>query len=548
MRSDTVKKGVEKAPSRSLMRACGMKDEDFGKPFIGIANSWNEVIPGHIHLNKLLGEIKKGIIEAGAVPMTFGVPGICDGIAMGHVGMRYSLVSRETIADCCELMIQAHRFDAWVGLTNCDKITPGMLMAAGRMDVPCIMMTGGPMETGLKDGKNLSLQDVFEALGAHKAGKMSEEEVMQVERCACPGEGACSGLFTANTMSCLTEVLGLSLEGCGSSLAVSEIKMKLARETGRKIVELAKANVRPRSIVTQNSFMNAVRLDMAIGGSTNTALHLPAIAREFGYDIDLSTFDHTSREVPHLTNIMPSGPYSMGDFERAGGVPGMMNRLVSVLSDEITVTGKTVLQIAKGANVANEEIIRPWDRPFHKEGGIAILRGNLAPKGSVVKQAAVGEKMMKFTGSAKVFDSEDDATAAINRREIVPGDVVVIRYEGPKGGPGMPEMLGPTSLISGMGMSDSVALITDGRFSGATRGPCIGHVCPEAYDKGPIAVVRNGDKISIDIPARKIDLLISEAEMKERLAKVMIVDRPQVGVLAKYRKLVSGADEGAVSK
>ncbi len=548
MRSDNVKKGVEKAPSRSLLRADGLKDEDFEKPFIGIANSWNEVIPGHIHLNKLLEEVKRGIIDAGGVPFTFGVPGICDGIAMGHTGMRYSLASRETIADCVELMVQAHQFDGWVGLTNCDKITPGMLMAAGRMDVPCIMLTGGPMETGCLDDKKLSLQSVFEALGQYNAGKMDEEGVRAIERCACPGEGACAGLFTANTMACLTEALGMSLTDCGSSMANSQRKMELAYETGKRVVELARGEIKPSTIVTRDSFLNAVKVDMAIGGSTNTALHIPAIATEFGFKVDLKVFDEVSSRIPHLTSIMPSGPYSMGDFDRAGGVPAMMKRLEEDLSDEMTVSGKKIKAILKESVVKDAEVIRPKENPFHKEGGIAVLYGNLAPQGSVVKQAAVGEGMMRFTGNAKVFDSEDDAIKAISHGKIHAGDVVVIRYEGPKGGPGMPEMLGPTSMISGMGLMDSVALITDGRFSGATKGPCIGHVCPEAFEKGPIAAVRDGDKVCIDIPGRKIDLLVSPKEMKDRMERVKVVDRNPKGVLAKYRKLVSSAADGAICK
>jgi dihydroxy-acid dehydratase len=548
MRSDNVKKGVEKAPSRSLLRADGLKDEDFEKPFVGIANSWNEVIPGHIHLNKLLEEVKRGISDAGGVPFTFGVPGICDGIAMGHTGMRYSLASRETIADCVELMVQAHQFDGWVGITNCDKITPGMLMAAGRMDVPCIMLTGGPMETGCIDDKKLSLQSVFEALGEYNAGKISEKDVIAIERCACPGEGACAGLFTANTMACLTEGLGLSLTGCGSSMANSEKKLMLAYETGMRAVELALQEIKPSMIVTKDSFLNAVKLDMAIGGSTNTALHIPAIASEFGHRIDLKTFDEVSKRIPHLTSIMPSGPYSMGDFERAGGVPAMMKRLEDDLSDELNVSGKRIKAILRETSVTDSEVIRPKENPFHKEGGIAVLYGNLAPQGSVVKQAAVSEGMMRFTGSAKVFDSEDDAVKAISNHKIHAGDVVVIRYEGPKGGPGMPEMLGPTSMISGMGLMDSVALITDGRFSGATLGPCIGHVCPEAFEKGPIAAIMDGDKICIDIPGRKLDLLVSQTEIKHRLERVRVIDRNPKGILAKYRKLVSSAAEGAISK
>jgi dihydroxy-acid dehydratase len=548
MRSDVVKKGIEKAPSRSLLRADGLNDEDMEKPLIGIANSWNDVVPGHLHLNQLVDEVKKGIIEAGGVPLSFGVPGICDGIAMGHQGMRFSLVSRETISDCVELMVQAHCFDAWVGVTNCDKITPGMLMAAGRMDVPAIILTGGPMEAGELNGDQLDLQSVFEALGSCKAGKMSEADVLNVERCACPGEGACAGLFTANTMACLTEAMGLSLPGCGTALANSKLRREIARQTGRRAVEIAKADIRPRSIVTEGSIRNAIALDMAIGGSTNTALHIPAIAHEFGLDLGLKQFDEISRKIPHLTSIRPSGPYSMGQFDHAGGVQGMLKRLERSLSDEKTISGKSVLELTAMARITNEEIIRPLDRPFHKEGGIAILYGNLAPKGGVIKQAAVSEKMMKFTGRARVFDSEQMAMESINARSIVPGDIVVIRYEGPKGGPGMPEMLSPTSLISGMGMSDSVALITDGRFSGATRGPCVGHISPEAFDKGPIAAVREGDSILIDIPNRKLELLVKQEEIEARLRAVKVVDRHPVGVLGKYRKLVSGADEGAISK
>ena len=549
MRSDAVKKGIEKAPSRSLLRATGLNDEEMSKPFIGIANSWNDIIPGHLHLNELVEEVKKGIIEAGGRPFTFGVPGICDGIAMGHSGMRYSLASRETISDCVELMIQAHCLDGFVGVTNCDKITPGMLMAAGRMNVPSIILTGGPMEAGkTSSGSRIDLQSVFEALGSYAAGKVDEKAVDDIERCACPGEGACAGLFTANSMACVTEALGLSLVGCGTSMANSRKKRLIARKTGKAIVRLVKKDIKPRDIVTKRSFMNAIRVDMAIGGSTNTALHIPAIAKEFDVDIDLKVFDKISRQVPHLISIRPSGPYVMSDFEKAGGIPAILKRLKTKISDERTVSGKTLHVIADQAKVHDEEVIRPLDRPFHKEGGIAVLYGNLAPKGSVVKQAAVSGKMMRFTGKAKVFDSEESAMVAIRGREVVSGDVVVIRYEGPMGGPGMPEMLSPTSLIAGMGLSDSVALITDGRFSGATRGPCIGHISPEAFVKGPISVVRNGDKIRIDIPARKIELMISEKEMKGRLEKVKIVDKNPSGMLLKYRKLVSQSSDGAICR
>lgn len=548
MRSDTVKVGVEKAPSKALLRATGLSDSDFEKPFIGVANSWNEVIPGHIHLNKLVKEIKKGIIEAGGVPFTFGVPGVCDGIAMGHPGMRYALPSRETISDCVELMVQAHCFDGWVGITNCDKITPGMIMAVGRLDVPAIILTGGPMQEGNLEGKKLDTQSVFEVLGEYAAGKVDEITVLKVEKCACPGEGSCAGLFTANTMACLTEAMGLSLVGCGSSLAVSREKRAIARETGRRIVALVREGINPSSIVTKNSLVNAVKVDMAIGGSTNTALHIPAIAAEFGYKIDLKVFDDVSKKIPHLTSLRPSGPYFMSDFDLAGGVPVVLKRLRRELSDEMTVSGKTIHEIADEAKVLDPEVIRPMTRPFHKEGGIAVLKGNLAPEGAVVKQSAVSEKMLRFTGTAKVFDSEDSAIASISGGKIKSGAVVIIRYEGPKGGPGMPEMLTPTSLIVGMGLADSVALITDGRFSGATRGPCIGHVSPEAFDKGPIAAVRDGDRIRVDIPARKLELLVSEKELKTRLKKIKIVDSKPIGILRKYRELVSSASEGAVCK
>ena len=548
MRSDQVKKGLDKAPSRSLLRASGVTSEDMDKPFIGIANSWNEVVPGHIHLNKLVEEVKRGILEAGGVPFVFGVPAVCDGIAMGHSGMRYSLPSRETIADCVEIMDNAHMFDGWVGITNCDKVTPGMLMAAGRLDIPAIMVTGGAMEAGTLDGKELDLQNIFEALGEHAVGKTSEAEVMRVECSACPGEGSCSGLFTANTMACLTEAMGMSLVGCGTSLAVSRKKREIARATGRRIVELVRDHVTPRSIVTKGSFHNAIKVDMSIGGSTNTALHLPAIAHEFGIEIDLRTFDEISRQVKHITSIRPSGPYHISDLDRAGGVPAVLKRLSGQLSNEDTVSGKKLLEIAEEAIIADEEVIRPFNRPFHEQGGIAVLYGNLAPEGSVVKQAAVSEKMMNFRGRARVFDSEAQAMETIVAGKIVKGDVVVIRYEGPKGGPGMAEMLSPTSLITGMGLSNDVALITDGRFSGATRGPCIGHVSPEAYAGGPIAAVREGDTIIIDIPGRKLQLDVPAPEMEARLKSVKPVERPVTGILAKYRKLVGSAAQGAPLK
>lgn len=545
MRSDQIKTGLEKAPSRSLLRATGLTDEQMTKPFVGIANSWNEIVPGHTHLNRLVDEIKKGVIEAGGVPFVFGVPAVCDGIAMGHKGMRYSLVSRETIADCCEIMVEGHALDGWVGVTNCDKVTPGMLIAAGRMNIPVVMLTGGAMEVGLKDGKKLDLQSIFEAIGEYKAGKVDENYVTGIECAACPGEGSCSGLFTANTMACLTEVLGLSLTGCGTSLAVDDKKLKLARETGRKIVELIKNNTTSHDIVDYKSFRNAIKVDMAIGGSTNTALHIPAIAKSFGCSISLDEFDSISKEIPHITSLRPSGPYSIRDLDNAGGVPAILNRLKLHLEDAPTVNGRSIISIAEYSKVLDDTVIRPLDDPFHHEGGIAVLKGNLAPKGAIVKQAAVSEKMMKFNGAALVFDSEQAAIDSIMAGNVTSGSVVVIRYEGPKGAPGMPEMLSPTSLIAGMGLGDSVALITDGRFSGATRGGSIGHVSPEAFNHGPIAAVMDGDIIEINIPERKLTLCISDEELAERMKNIKILDRKPTGVLKKYRELVQDASEGA---
>lgn len=545
MRSDAVKKGIGTAPARSLLRADGLTDEDFEKPFIGIANSWNEVVPGHIHLNELVDAVKEGIIEAGGMPFTFGVPALCDGIAMGHNGMRFSLISREVISDCCEVMVEGHAFDAWVGVTNCDKVTPGMLMAAGRMNVPAIMLTGGAMEVGKDGDEDLDLQSVFEALGEYSAGKVDEEYVRNIECKACPGRGSCSGLFTANTMSCLTETMGLSLTGCATSIATDKKKLEIARETGRRIVELAKKKIKPRDLVNEASFRNAIRVDMAIGGSTNTALHIPAISKDFGTPVSLDDFDEISRQVPHITSLRPAGPYSIADLDAAGGIPAVLNVLSDVLENTPTVNGTDIKEIAASAKVLDDEIIRSRDNPFHEQGGIAVLKGNLAPEGSVIKQAAVSSEMMKFSGTAKVFDSEDEATEAITSGAIVSGDVVVIRYEGPKGAPGMPEMLSPTSLIIGRGLGDSVALITDGRFSGASRGGAIGHVSPEAYEGGPIAAVRDGDMIDIDIPARTLNVRLSDDEIKERLANVKRVEREVTGVQRKYRKLVSNGANGA---
>ena len=545
MRSDVIKHGVDAAPARSLLRADGLKDEDFDKPFIGIADSWNEVVPGHIHLNKIVDAVKEGICEAGGVPFVFGTPAVCDGIAMGHKGMRYSLISREVISDCCEVMVEGHAMDGWVGVSNCDKVTPGMLMAAGRMNIPALMVTGGAMEAGKLNGEDIDFQSVFEAIGQVQVGAADESFLKTVECAACPGAGSCSGLFTANTMACLTETLGMSLTGCGTSLAVDEKKLAIAKESGKRIVELVKKGIKPRDIVNSHSFHNAICVDMAIGGSTNTALHIPAISKEFGCPVDLSEFDKISREVPHITSLRPAGQFHIRDLDNAGGVPAILKRLIDHIEDAPTVNGKSVMEIAESATIADENVLRPLDNPYHQQGGIAILKGNIAPMGSVIKQAAVSPKMMVFSGRARCFDSEKDATEAIKSGSIVAGDVVVIRYEGPKGAPGMPEMLAPTSIIQGMGLGETVALITDGRFSGATRGGAIGHVSPEAYEKGPIAALRDGDMIDIDIPNRKLNARLSDEEIKARLAEVEIVDRPVTGVQKKYRKLVTNGVNGA---
>ena len=545
MRSDVIKHGVDAAPARSLLRADGLADEDFDKPFIGIANSWNEVVPGHIHLNKIVEAVKEGIREAGGVPFVFGTPAVCDGIAMGHKGMRYSLISREVISDCCEVMVEGHAMDGWVGVSNCDKVTPGMLMAAGRMNIPAIIVTGGAMEAGNGVEKGMDLQTVFEAIGKVQVGKENEEYLHKVECQACPGAGSCSGLFTANTMACLTETMGMSLTGCGTSLALDARKLEIAKESGKKIVELARKGIKPRDIVNAHSIHNAICVDMAIGGSTNTALHIPAISKEFGCPVALDEFDKISRVTPHITSLRPAGAYHIRDLDNAGGVPAILKRLKDFIEDADTVNGRSVMEIADGAKVLDEDVLRPVDNPYHQQGGIAILKGNIAPLGSVIKQAAVSPKMMVFSGKAKCFDSELDANAAIRAGKIVAGDVIVIRYEGPKGAPGMPEMLSPTSIIQGMGLGESVALITDGRFSGATRGGAIGHVSPEAYERGPIAALQDGDIIDIDIPNRKLNVRLSDEEIKARLEKVKIVERPVTGVQKKYRKLVTNGVNGA---
>jgi len=519
MRSDEVKKGTEKTPHRALLKALGLTDNDIAKPFIGVANSYTNIVPGHIHLQAIAKAVKAGIYAAGGTPFEFNTIAVCAGIAMGHQGMRYSLPSRELIADSVEVMTQAHRLDGLVLVTNCDKITPGMLMAAARLDVPAIAVTGGPMASGTLNGKKIGYSNVPEALGQYAAGKISQEELAQLENAACPGCGSCNGMFTANTMACVTEALGMSLPYCATALANSALKLRIAKESGERIVKLTCDNVKPSDILRKEAFENAVVVDMALGGSTNTVLHLSAVAREAGIPLPLAVFDEVGKRVPHLCSMIPSGPYAMEDLHAAGGIPAVMNELKTLLNlNALTVTGKPIRENIASAKVVDANVIRSLDNPVHKEGGIAVLTGNLAPKGAVVKTAAVSPKMLRHSGPAKVFDSEKEAVATIRGGEIQPGDVVVIRYEGPKGGPGMPEMLFPTASIAGMGLSECVALITDGRFSGATTGPCIGHVAPEAAESGPIAIVRNGDVIEIDIPRRTLNVKLTEQELKERLA------------------------------
>lgn len=519
MKSDSVKRGIEKAPHRALFKSLGLDDDDIAKPLIGIANSYTNIVPGHIHLRTLGEAVKEGILSAGGTPFEFNTIAVCDGIAMGHEGMRYSLPSREIIADSVEIMLQAHSLDGLVMISNCDKITPGMLMAAARVNIPAIMVTGGPMAAGRYRGKKISYSVMPEALGQVAAGKMTEGELLEMESNACPGCGSCSGMFTANTMACMTEALGLSLPYCATSLANSAFKARLARASGKQIIKLVQDDLKPSQILTKEAFQNAIALDMALGGSTNTTLHLPAIAREAGINLPLSTFDEIGRKVPHLCSMIPSGIYALEDLDAAGGVPAVMHELSNLLHTELpTVSGKTVSENIKDAQVIDREVIHSLSNPVHKEGGIAILTGNLAPKGSVIKTAGVSPKMQKHTGPAKVYDSEKDALTAIRGKEIKPGDVVIIRYEGPRGGPGMPEMLFPTATIAGMGLAESVALITDGRFSGATRGGSIGHVAPEAFDGGPIAVIQNGDTITIDIPNRVLKVELTDNELKARQA------------------------------
>jgi dihydroxy-acid dehydratase len=549
MRSDRIKKGLERAPHRSLLLASGMTRDELDKPMIGIATSFTDLIPGHNTMRDLERFIEKGVHSGGGWPLIFGLPGVCDGIVMGHIGMHYSLPSRELIADMVESVSIAHAFDGLVLLTNCDKITPGMLMAAARVDIPTIVVTAGPMLSGKYRGERVHLISAFEAVGKVKKGEMSEADLAELEVCACPGPGSCQGMYTANTMACVTESLGMSLAGSATALAVSSEKRRIAFESGKRVVSLVREGLTPRKIMTKNAFENAIRIDMALGGSTNTTLHIPAIAHDAGIDLSLETFDNISRQTPHICSMIPGGRHYLEDLDAAGGIPAVLSRFVPVLKDSPTVSGKSIIELAKTGRVVNDDVIRPLDKAYHKEGGIAVLSGNLAPNGSVVKQTAVSDTMLLFEGTAMVFESEEDAMAAIIAGNIKSGHVVVIRYEGPKGGPGMREMLSPTSAITGMGLSDSVALLTDGRFSGGTQGPCIGHISPEAAEGGPIAIVQDGDKILLDIHNRKLELKLSDQEIKKRLA-AWKPRQPKIksGWLARYAKVVTSANTGAIVK
>jgi len=552
MRSDLMKKGVERAPHRSLFKAMGYTDEEIARPLIGVVNSYNEIIPGHIHLRTITEHVKAGIRMAGGTPVEFPAIGVCDGIAMGHVGMKYSLASRELIADSVEIMAIAHPFDGLVFIPNCDKIIPGMLMAALRLNIPAIFISGGPMLAGKLRGKPVDLITVFEGVGAVKSGKMTARQLKEIEDCACPGCGSCSGMYTANTMNCMTEALGMGLPGNGTVLAVDSARMRLAKEAGMQVMELVKKKILPRDIATLAAFKNAIAVDMALGGSTNTVLHLPAIAHEAGIRLDLELFNQIGAKTPNLCKLSPAGAHHIEDLGAAGGVQAVMKEIskLGVINEKtMTVSGETVAKNLKGTRVYDYKVIRPVKDPYSPDGGLAIIKGNLAPEGGVVKRSAVSPDMLVNEGRARVFNSEDDAIGAILGGKIKPGDVLVIRYEGPKGGPGMREMLAPTSALAGMGLAESVALLTDGRFSGGSRGAAIGHISPEAAEGGPIALVKEGDRIAIDIPKRKIALLVSAEELKRR-KKAWKPPKPKIqsGYLSRYASLVTSGSTGAVLK
>jgi len=551
LRSDSVKRGTARAPHRSLLRAVGLTDRDLDQPFIGIVNSFNEVVPGHINLNSIAAAVKGGVRNAGGTPLEFNTIGVCDGIAMGHLGMKYSLPSRELIADSVEIMAQAHAFDALVFIPNCDKIIPGMLMAAARLNIPAIFVSGGPMlagRLGSRPGEKFDVNTIFVGVGRVSAGEMSEGELDELERIACPGCGSCAGMFTANTMNCLTEALGISLPGSGTIPAVDARRIGLARDTGMQVMQLLEKNVCPRDILTKAAFRNAFAVDMALGGSTNSVLHLIAIAHEAGLEFPLPEINDISDSTPHLSKLSPAGEYRIEDLDLAGGIGAVMKEIERLLDMKVKrASGRSLKQELAEAQVRDREVIRPFERPHSATGGLTMLFGNLAPEGAVVKSAAVAPHMMSYSGQARVFDSEEEATEAILAGSIGPGQVVVIRYEGPKGGPGMREMLGPTSILAGMGLADKVGLITDGRFSGATKGAAVGHVSPEAAARGPIAALQDGDTIVLDIPNRRIDVDLGEEELKARLAKLPPFEpKIKTGYLLRYAEKVTSAGRGAV--
>jgi dihydroxy-acid dehydratase len=550
MRSNLMKQGLEKYPHRSLFKAMGLTDKEIDQPIIGVANSFNEFIPGHIHLDKITRAAKAGVRMNGGTPLEFGVIGVCDGLAMHHQGMKYSLPSRELIADSIEIMATAHPVDGLVLVANCDKIIPGMLMAALRLNIPSILISGGPMLAGRFQGKEVDLITVFEGVGAVKAGKICEDDLKALAECACPGCGSCAGMFTANSMNCLSEALGMALPGNGTIPAVHAARFRLAKEAGMKLMDMVTRQILPRQIATLAAFKNALAVDMALGCSTNTVLHVPAIAREAGIDLSLDLFNEISTKTPHLCSMSPGGPHHLEDLDRAGGVPGVMKTLLAaglVDGSPLTATGATVAENLAPVQVQDENVIRPLAKAYHAQGGIAILRGNLAPGGGVVKQSAVDPQMLVNEGTARVFESEEEGTAAILGGKIKPGDILVIRYEGPKGGPGMREMLTPTSAIAGMGLDKEVALLTDGRFSGGTRGAAIGHISPEAAEGGPIALVQEGDRIKIDIPGKTLTLLVDEAELAKRQASWQPPE-PKIkqGLMTRYSRMVSSGSKGAV--
>ena len=550
MKSDAVKKGAQSAPHRSLFNALGFTKEEMDRPLVGIVSSYNEIVPGHMNLDKIVEAVKLGVAMAGGTPVVFPAIAVCDGIAMGHIGMKYSLVTRDLIADSTECMALAHQFDALVMVPNCDKNVPGLLMAAARVNVPTVFVSGGPMLAGRVKGEKRSLSSMFEAVGSHAAGTISDSELLEFEEKVCPTCGSCSGMYTANSMNCLTEALGMGLKGNGTIPAVYSDRLKLAKHAGMAVMELYRKNIRPLDIMTKEAIHNALTVDMALGCSTNSMLHIPAIAHEIGYDFDISIANEISAKTPNLCHLAPAGPTYMEDLNEAGGVYAVMNELseLGLLNlDCMTVTGKTLGENISGCRNKNEEVIRPLSNPYSQTGGLAVLKGNLAPDGSVVKRSAVVEEMMVHTGPARVFECEEDAIAAIKGGKIVAGDVVVIRYEGPKGGPGMREMLNPTSAIAGMGLGASVALITDGRFSGASRGASIGHVSPEAAVGGPIALIQDGDIIEIDIPNHKLNVALSEEELAKRKAEWKPREpKVKTGYLSRYEKLVTSGDKGAV--